>query len=326
MSGSGRALLALAVLGCGGAPASPDGGAGGDATPPDAAPAPWWQPRPGDARDWDIQLAAPFDLSAPRTMYTLSLWDVIPTATLLDYGDGAPVPVPAGALATAIAALHATTPRTTVICRVDTGAWEATRPDAAKFPGAAPTPPDRPDPPASGSVIGWSASRPDERFLDIRAASRGQWAPIIWKRLDLARQIGCDGVMPDRNDMITSDPGFALTLADQEGWFREVATQAHARQLSVGMKNGNTIPGLVEQLTPDFDWIVIERCGEYQDCDSARPFVNAHKAALAIDYLPDSEGGVDATIACLRQVQDQVQDGIVKDPAVTSLARTQCTP
>ncbi|MCE9573503.1 MAG: endo alpha-1,4 polygalactosaminidase [Deltaproteobacteria bacterium] len=324
-----RSLLFVALIGCGGGgtPSSPDGASAADAAPPDAAPAPWWQPHPGDARNWDIQLAAPFELSAPRTMYTLGLWDVVPSATTLDYGDGAPVTVPAGALADAIATLHATTPRTVVICRVDTGAWEATRPDAGKFPGAGANPPDRPTPPATGSVIGWSASRPDERFLDIRPASRDQWAPIIWKRLDLAAQIGCDGVMPDRNDMITSDPGFTLELVDQESWFREVAAHAHDRNLSVGMKNGNTIPGLVEALTPDFDWIVIERCGEYQDCDSARSFVNARKAALAIDYLPDADGGgVAAAIACPRQMTDQIQDGIVKDPEVTSLARTQCTP
>jgi hypothetical protein len=321
-------LIAARVLaGCGGtaAPAGPDGGADATTGPTDAAITPWWQPHPGDTRNWDIQLAAPFDLSAPRTMYTISLWDAVPAATQLDYGDGAPVTVPAGVLHDAIATLHATTPPTVVICRVDTGAWEATRPDAGKFPGAGAALPDRPTPPPG--VIGWSASRPDERFLDIRAASRGSWAPLMWKRLDLAKQIGCDGVMPDRNDMATSDPGFVIGIDDQDSWFREVATQAHARALSAGMKNGNTIPGLVDSLSDTFDWIVIERCGEYQDCDSARPFVNLHKAALAIDYLPDADGnGVAAVIACARQMTDQVQDGIVKDPAVTSAARTQCTP
>lgn len=323
------AALAPLVACGGGSGSSVDGGAdafqAADATPPDGPPG-WWTPAPGDSRNWDIQLAAPFDLSAPRTMITISLWDAVPTATTLDYGDGAPVTVPVGALADAIATAHARTPRTIVICHVDTGAWEAGRPDAGKFPGASGALPDRPTTPETGSVIGWSASRADERYLDTRAASRAQFAPLIWKRLDLAAQIGCDGVMPDRNDAAPSNPGFAIEVSDEESWYREVAMQAHARGLSVGMKNGNTIPGLVDTLASVFDWIVIERCGEYQDCDSGRPFVNAHKAALAIDYVPDADGGVDPAIACPRQMLGQIQDGIVKDAALTSATRTQCTP
>src|SRR5262245_5849317 len=205
------ALAPWSALACGAAahdaPEAPD--AAVDAAPaPPPAPA-WWQPRPGDARDWDIQLAAPFDLAAPRAAYDVDLWSVVPAPTVLDYGDGAPITVPAGAQAGAIAALHARTPRAVVICHVDTGALELDRPDAAKFPGysakltACPA-----GAPTAGSAIGHSAGGPRECYLDVRAASRPSFAPLVWKRLDLARQIGCDAVDGDRNDMLASTPGF----------------------------------------------------------------------------------------------------------------------
>ena len=293
----------------------------------DAALPRWWQPAPGEARNWDIQLAAPHDLGPTRTMVVLDLWALVPAPTTLEYAEGEPVTVPAGALAGTIAQLHARTPATVVICRVDTGALELDRPDAAKFPGFEASPPDRPDEPSPGSVIGWSTAVPGERYLDIREASRGLFAALIWKRLDLAVQIGCDGILPDRNDMAASDPGFAVTVADEGSWYREVATQAHQRELSVGMKDGNTIPGLIDDLAPDFDWMLVRRCAEYQDCDTTRPFINLAKAVLAIDFPPDGEGGgVDPEIACPRQHVAMIQDGLVKDEALSSAFRVQCTP
>lgn len=292
------------------------------------APAPkWWQPEPGSVKNWDVQLAAPFDVSADRTMYDLDLWAVA-TATTIDYGDGDPVTVPAGALAGTIATLHARTPAPVVICHVDTGAVRLTDPDARKFPGFDAAPPDRPDAPAQGSVIGWSTpAGADERFLDIRDASRATVAPLVWKRLDLAKQLGCDGVEADRNDMIMFDPGFALTPDEQESWYREVAAQAHARELSVGLKNGTTVPGQIDSLAADFDWAMVERCGEFVDCDAERPVINLHRAVLAIDYDTDVDGGAqDATLLCSRQQAAMINDGLVKDVALTSAVRTQCVP
>src|ERR1051325_10200690 len=91
---------------------------GGSSKPPvDASdPGPkWWQPKIGEVKNWDIQLTAPFDVSAPRVMYDLDLWAVVPSPTMLDYGAGEPVMVPAGKLAGTIAQLHARTPSTIVI-------------------------------------------------------------------------------------------------------------------------------------------------------------------------------------------------------------------
>jgi hypothetical protein len=299
--------------------------AGGD---PDATPAPpWWQPRSGEASNWDIQLAAPFDVSAERVMYVLSLWDLVPEEIELDYGDGDPVTVPAGVLAGTIADLHGRSPAAIVLCHLDTGALELGRPDAAKFPGFEADPPDRPDPPAPGSVIGWSASgHPDERYLDIGEVARPELAGLIWKRLDLAAQIGCDGVATDRNDVITRDPGFDISTEEQVTWFREVADQAHARELAVGMKDGDTIPGHIDQLADAFDFLTVQRCAEFQSCDTTRPFTILDKAVFAIDYELDGELGEpqNPDILCPRQLEALVFDGLVKDAELTSGFRVQC--
>lgn len=305
-----------------------------DAATIDAPAAPkWWQPKVAEAKNWDIQLNAPFDLTVSRAMYDLNLWDVVPAATKLDYGDGDPVSVPAGQLATAIATLHATTPRTIVICHVETGILDLALPDARKFPGYKAKATDIPNgtKPDDGSVIGWKVGTSEKRWLDIRAATRAKLVPVMFKRFDLAKQIGCDGVEPDRNlaAEFASFAGFDVTATDSYSWFAELAKQGHARELSTGMKNGQGTVGQVDMEAEAFDWMMIERCGESQilDCDSARPFINLEKPVFAIDYNVDSDGAAqDSVFPCAQQGLALIADGIYKDVALTKNVRTQCQP
>ncbi|MGE3544795.1 MAG: endo alpha-1,4 polygalactosaminidase [Kofleriaceae bacterium] len=306
----------------------------------------WWSPRPGDAKNWDIQLAEPFNITEPRVMYTFDLWDVVPAATTIEYGDGDPVAVPPGVLPTAIAELHTRMvdgQPTIVICRVSTGAIDLGDPDARKFPGFEPNPPDRPDPPAPGSVIGWSTfasdgvtNNPSERYLDISAANRDMWSALIFKRFDLAKQIGCDGVAPTRNDVPPNldDPtqpgegGFAFPIQDMTSWYARVAEEAHVpRELSVGMEGGYIYTGQTDELDDDFDWLMIERCGEFAYCDNARPFIAALKPVFAIDYDTNEFGEPqNSTIVCNAQQQALLNDGLIKDVLLTSAVRQPCVP
>lgn len=316
-------LAALLLVGCGGSTATPDGGPDGSKS--DAWVSPWWRPAPGDANDWDIQLAAPIDLSANRTMYDLDLWSLVPAPTTLTYADGSSVTVPAGAQAGMIDALHARTPRAIVICHVDLGALELARPDAPEFPGYDAQMTTCPTAPVG--VIGKAATSPSECYLDTRLASTQTYQQIVWKRLDLAKQIGCDGVDADRMDTSGVDTGFAIAPADEQNWYFVLASQAHARKLSVGMRDGIELSGLPDQLAPSFDWALVQRCGEFDDCDLPRPFINLGKAVLAIDYQIDGQGnGIDPAIACPRQQLAMIQDGLVKNDALTSAYRFQCTP
>jgi len=327
-----RALeLALAVAVAGFA------GCGGDPKPPapdaDLGPT-WWQPKVGEAKNWDIQLNLPpdpsapsdppIDVSQPRAMYDLELWSLVPLATMLDYGDDKPVMVPAGPLAGTIAQLHARTPSTIVICHVETGAFEMNRPDAAKFPAS-----------AIGEAV---PGLPGARFLDVSAAGRTPWSSIMWKRFDLARSIGCDGIEPAHNDAGAFTSGFMVKTEDSLSWYAEVAMQGHMRMLSTGMKGGDEdqLGGAIDMGADQFDWLMIERCGEHKRCDRAQPFLQAHKPVFAIDYNFDDGTEPDPPRApmpqdyqpvCMEQDMANIADGIYKDVALTSSnVRKQCAP
>jgi len=309
--------LALFAFACGddGPPILPDA----DESPLDAFQPPWWTPHPGETTNWDIQRSM-FDVTATRAMYDLDLWDLT-TATTIDYGDGVPVTVPAGPLAGKVAELHARTPRPIVVCHIDTGAIALDDPDARKFPGFEAAPPDRPIAPSPGSVIGWSTIDPTKRFLDLREASRALWSATIFKRIELAKQLGCDAIEGDYDDQIGQDTGFLVGGADVVAAYTSVAAQAHLRELSAGQKNGNLLtPGLVDL----FDWMLIERCGEFDDCDTARPYIDQNKTVFALDYVLDADGGVDLTIACSRYPHALIREGLQKDAALTSMVRMEC--
>lgn len=316
--------LLLGIVGCdnGKMHLHPPDGHRVDTPPPPA----WWQPAPGATRNWDIQVGAAVDLATPRAMYVLDLWALVPEETTLDYGDGDPVTVPAGALAGKLAELKARTPAPIVICRVGTGAIRLDDPDARKFPGYDGARPDRPEPMEPGSVIGWSttADDPDERFLDTRASSRAAWTSLVWKRLDLAKQIGCDGVEGHRNEMAKHEPGFELTAQEQISWFSEVATQLHDRELSAGMQTRD-IPEVVDSLSSEFDWMITYRCAEFDQCDQMRPFLNLGKAVFAVDYDTDADGEAQNTdLLCQRQQEAMIDEGLIKDAALSSAVRDAC--
>ncbi|TDC25166.1 hypothetical protein E1265_07795 [Streptomyces sp. 8K308] len=264
----------------------------------------WWRPAPGEVASWDWQISEPYDLSAPHDMYDLDLFDLAPAGSELWYPDGDVIEVPAGPLAGAIEELHAREPRPVVICYVDTGAHESYRPDAERFPEA-----------VIGNDTGWS----EERWLDIRAGSRGAFAELVWARLDLAERMGCDGVEPDQNNPLGNDPGFPITLDDQHSWYREVAEQAHARGLSVGMKNGHDQPGSAAELVDAFDWALPEECVEFDECAELDVFVEQGKAVFAVDYPP----AVDPAAAC-REHRAHGFDGLVKDEPPTGGYRVSC--
>jgi len=323
VSGFAAVAVTASGAGCGGGTSTPDAAV----TEPQ-----WWRPEYGTVQNWDIQLNPPFDVSSPRTMYVLDLWDVVPLPMTLDYHDGmAAIPVGAGRLAGRITELHARTPATVVICRIETGILETGRPDERKFPAA-----------ATGDAIPGSiplAGGPQGKFLDLRAANRAAWAPILFKRFDLARQIGCDGILPMHNDVsrYLENKAFTITSEDVLSWYTEVAKQGHDRMLSVGLHGGESFPTTYEQELDAFDWAMVERCGESMSCDLPAPFKRANKPVLALEYqtsLPDPDGdpptmAMDQTATvCLRQQQEKngVTEGLLKDDQLSNAFRMPCEP
>ena len=181
------------------------------ATPtPQGSQSTWWAP--SVALRWQWQLSGlPLDLSIDVDMYDIDLFE----------ND-----------ASVIEALHAQGRK--AVCYVSVGSWEDWRPDADQFPTSV----------IGEDYEGW----PGENWLDIRQIEL--LAPVMRARLDLCRDKGFDGIEPDNIDGYTNDTGFPLTYEDQIRYNLWLADEAHARGLSIGLKND---PDQVSDLLPYFD-------------------------------------------------------------------------
>jgi len=218
-----------------------------DPPPPDPDPDPDPDPtpdgiwQPTPGTSWQWQLTGTIDTSYDVDMYDIDLFE-------------APQSV--------IDALHAD--GRVVICYFSAGSWEDWRPDAGDFPGA-----------VLGDGNGW----PGEKWLDIRQLD--VLGPIMEARLDLAVQKNCDGVEPDNVDGYANDSGFPLTYQDQLTFNLWLADAAHARGLSIGLKNDlDQVPDLVDA----YDWALNEQCFQYKECETLLPFVEANKAVFGVEY------------------------------------------
>jgi len=198
--------------------------------------------RPSPRTTWQWQLSGRVDTSVRAALFDVDLFD-----TSLRV----------------VAALHARGRR--VACYVSAGSLERWRPDAGRFPAAA----------VGRPLAGW----PGERWLDVRRLDL--LAPLLRARLDLCRAKGFDAVEPDNVDGYENATGFPLRAADQLRFNRFLATEAHARGLSIGLKND---VGQAAALEPHFDWALVEECFRYDECERLRPFVRAGKAVFAVEY------------------------------------------
>jgi hypothetical protein len=150
------------------------------------------------------------------------------------------------------------------VCYFSAGSWEDWRPDAGAFPAA-----------VKGKSNGW----PGEKWLDIRRLDI--LGPIMEARLDLCVEKGFDGIEPDNIDGYTNNTGFPLSAADQLTYNKFLADAAHARGLSIGLKND---VDQVRDLEPWFDWAINEECAAYQECGKLSPFITAGKAVFHVEY------------------------------------------
>jgi hypothetical protein len=122
---------------------------------------------------------------------------------------------------------------------------------------------------------GW----PGEHWLDIRKV--GVLRPIMRDRIARCARKGFDAVEPDNIDGYSNDSGFPLTADDQLRFNRFLADAAHARGLSIGLKNDLDQVGALQ---PSFDWALNEQCFQYDECDTLRPFATVGKAVFIAEY------------------------------------------
>ena len=99
--------------------------------------------------------------------------------------------------------------------------------------------------------------------------------------MDSCRDKGFDGIEPDNIDGFLNDTGFPLSYEDQLEYNIWLAETAHARGLSIGLKNDmDQIPDLLSH----FDWALNEECFQYEECETLLPFIEAGKAVFNVEY------------------------------------------
>lgn len=190
---------------------------------------------------WQLQLQGTINTSYNAAVFDIDLFDT-PQAT--------------------INALKAQGKR--VVCYFSAGSSENWRPDFSKFKAAD----------MGNALDGWAG----ERWLDTRSANV---RAVMMARMDLAKSKGCDGVDPDNVDGYTNKPGFPLTAATQLDYNRFLATQAHARGLAVGLKNG---VAQLSDLASAFDFAVNEQCFQYNECSGYSAFTVQGKPVFNVEY------------------------------------------
>ena len=201
--------------------------------------------QPEPGTTWQLQLQGELNISYDVDMYDIDLFDT--PQEIIDelHADGR-----------------------IVICYFSAGSWEDWREDADDFPEAV----------LGEDLVGWEG----ERWLDIRQIDLLE--PIMTARLDLAVEKSCDGVDPDNVDAYTNETGFPLTYDDQLAYNIWMTEQAHARGLSIGLKNDLL---QIEDLVEHYDWALNEQCFYFDECDYLLPFIEAGKAVFGVEYEGD---------------------------------------
>ena len=142
---------------------------------------------------------------------------------------------------------------------MNAGGWEEWRPDAGEFP--------------TGIIGDYLDDWESERWLYVRRIDI--LASIMEARMNSCRDKVLDGIEPDNIDGFLNDTGFDLTYEDQLAFKIWLAGAAHARGLSIGLKNEMD---QIQDLLAHFDWALNEECFQYDECETPLSFIQAGKA------------------------------------------------
>ncbi|KAL4759010.1 endo alpha-1,4 polygalactosaminidase [Aspergillus foveolatus] len=184
-----------------------------------------------------------------------------------------------------------------VICYFSAGTYEDWRPDASSFDSSS----------LGAELDDW----PGENWIDLRSENV---RAIMSSRLDQAVEKGCDGVDPDNVDAYNNGQGgLGLTEEDSADFVNWLAAEAHARGLSIGLKNAGSI---IPRVIANMQWSVNEQCAEYDECDVFQQFVDEGKPVFHIEYPENGEvstSGVDKVALCAEFKGAEGFSTVVKD-------------
>lgn len=151
-----------------------------------------------------------------------------------------------------------------VICYFSAGSYEDWRPDKDNFTSAD----------LGNNLDGWEG----EKWVDTNSDNVRH---VMANRLLMAARKKCDGVDPDNIDAYDNDSGFKLTENDAVDYIGFLSRTAHALNLSMGLKNGGAV---VERVVGAVQWVVVEQCIQYDECDLYEPFLKQDKPVFNVEY------------------------------------------
>ncbi len=198
--------------------------------------------RPTLATSWTWQLQGPLNLSYEADVYGIDMFSALGRDTL--------------------ARLHERGVR--VLCYFSAGTYEPWRPDAGLFDEA-----DLAEPHAGFA---------NERWLDIGSE---RVVRLMVNRMDMAVRIGCDGIELDNVDAFLHRTGLDVTPAGQLRYVRTLANAAHARNLTVALKNA---VALLPDAMDWFDLAINEECFEFDECELYDPLLAAGKPVFGAEF------------------------------------------
>lgn len=153
-----------------------------------------------------------------------------------------------------------------VVCYIDVGGWEESRPDAGAFPRDV----------LGNRIADW----PGERWLDVRQIDALR--PIMAQRFDVCRAKGFDAVEADLVETyVEEDTGFSITRDEQIAYNRMIIELAHSRGMAIALKNA---PDLAAEMAGEYDFAIVEECFAFDECDAYLPFIGQGKAVLHVEY------------------------------------------
>ena len=192
-----------------------------------------------------------------------------------------------------------------VVCYIEVGSYNRVRTDAFKF-AAVP-----------GLIGKPMAGYPNESWIDVRRTDA--LMPIMNARLDQAQSKGCQGIEPDLDDSYTQDSGFSLTQSDSVAYLSQLVQAAHARSMSMGLKNG---PAMAAAMAPLADWALNEECNQFAECDVYKAFIVLNKAVFQVEFMLNGT----TTLQFCPADNTANFDGLLKQSSQTlgALPRTAC--
>ncbi|MEO3873725.1 endo alpha-1,4 polygalactosaminidase [Nonomuraea sp. B12E4] len=178
----------------------------------------------------------------------------------------------------AVKAIHARGAK--AICYVDAGSIEDFRPDYKQFADWHKA--------HGNSLLGkpFSEDFPNERWANINndKGQRDFLLKMMKARVDKCAQAGFDGVEFDvvnAHEEGKKVTGWTVSAATQLTYNRALAAMAHAKGLSVALKNDLS---QAAELASNFDYAVNEECFQYDECSELGVFTKAGKPVFQVEY------------------------------------------